>query len=416
MQDSCEYDSISRWHINFQVSAALRILQLINSLDPRQGGTVECVRQIGTSLRGEGHCVEVVVCGDPPDRNWLNSFPLKVHALGPGYGKYAYTPRLKKWLLDHGREYDAWIINGLWHYQGLSASRMAASLGIPYFVYAHGMLDPWSRRATPVKYIKKLLYWIFFERQTARNANAVVFTTPDEAVLARRYFPMWSWRELVVGNGIAEPPPRPQDAAAAFRSNLSIPGERRIVLFLSRIHPKKGIDLLLHAFADSSVLRQDCQLVIAGDGERAHVDEVHALARRLGLDQSVSLPGALYGHSKWQAFYACDVFALPSHQENFGIAVVEAMAAGAPIITTTAVNIHSTVDAYGAGIICRDDKDDVRTALERWHGLDMNALTSMRRNARRCYEEQYRIDVASHKLLSAMQTAIDRNEAAVERS
>ena len=119
----------------------LRILHVINSLDPREGGTVECVRQIGGSLSRAGHAVEVAVCRDLPDADWLGSFPLKSYPLGPGVGKYSYTPRLRRWLREHGLNYDAWIINGLWQYQGLGASRVAKELGIPYFVYPHGMLD-----------------------------------------------------------------------------------------------------------------------------------------------------------------------------------------------------------------------------------------------------------------------------------
>jgi glycosyltransferase involved in cell wall biosynthesis len=331
-------------------------------------------------------------------------------------GKYAYTPKLRKWLRAHGSNFDAWILNGLWQFQGVGASRVARELGIPYFVYPHGMLDPWNRRANPIKYVKKFLYWLLAERAMLEHAKRVLFTSKEESILARRYFPAAKWRDLVVGNGIAEPPTLNEGHEDRFREKHSILAHQGILLFLSRIHPKKGIDVLLRTFASMDRLRTENVLVIAGTGEEAHVQSLKELTSSLGLDESVRWVGPLYEQSKWEAFSAADLFVLPSHQENFGIAVAEALAVGTPVCTTTGVNIYKLIEQYEAGIVCRDNETDLRTALEYWQGLTARQLSDLKSNARRCFEEQFRVAAASNRLLAAITAAIqaDGSQVAVE--
>jgi len=370
---------------------------------------VECVRQLGNSITSKGHTVEIAVCGDHPNDEWLARFPVKAHAFGPGVGKYAYTPRLLEWLRENGPGFDAWIINGLWQFQGLAGSRIARELGIPYFVYAHGMLDPWNRRATPGKYVKKMLYWLLAERATLEKSAGLVFTSQAESVLARSYFPTSNWCGIVVGNGIADPPPVSNDHAREFRAEHSIPADKSVLLFLGRIHSKKGIDILLRAFSSVRPLRERSLLVIAGDGEASYVASLKRMSAELGLTESVRWLGPVYGHDKWRAFSAADLFILPSHQENFGIAVVEALAMGTPVCTTTGVNIHGVLQQYDAGLICNDDQAGVVSALETWQVLGDSQIKTLGTNARRCFEDQFRIDSASNKLLDAITTAVARS-------
>lgn len=392
----------------------LRVLHIIDSLDPRQGGTVECVRQVGAAVAARGHAVEVASCRDVPGDAWLASFPLKVHALGPALGKYAYTPRLRAWLREQGRAFDAWIINGLWQFHGLGASRIAHRLGVPYFVYAHGMLDPWSRRAAPLKYVKKLAYWAAAERWMLDHAAAILFTSQEESVLARGYFPVAGWREQVVGNGIADPPRVARADADGFRAAHGIDAGKQVVLSLGRIHPKKGIDLLLRAFASLPAARERLVLVVTGEGEAGYVESLRQLGGTLGIEANVRWTGGLYGAEKWNAFAASDLFVLPSHQENFGIALVESLAAGVPVCTTTGVNIHPMVTRYGAGFVCRDDAGEVAACLARWIAMGEGEKDAMRAAARRCFEEQFRVEAAAARLLEALHAAI--GTAAVEAS
>jgi glycosyltransferase involved in cell wall biosynthesis len=381
----------------------LRILHVINSLHPSEGGTVECVRQVAGQVTRNGHAVEAVAIADKPDAEWLTRFPIKAHGLGPAFGRYAFSTKLRGWLRRHGRTFDAWIINGLWQYQGFGASRIADELGVPYLIYAHGMLDPWNRRAAPLKYAKKFVYWLAAEKRTLERAKAVIFTSDEEALLANKYFPSCRWRGVVVGNGVAEPPQISKEAISAFRNKWRISDGQKILLFLSRVHPKKGVDILIEAFG--ALGAADFTLIVAGGGDSSYVGALKELAKRHKIDQRVIWTGPLYDAEKWEAFCAADLFVLPSHQENFGIAVAEALACSTPVCTTTGVNIHSYVTKYGAGLVCQDRTADVAAALRRWSSMSEEQKSEHRLNARRCFEREFRISTAVDKLLSVITQA-----------
>ena len=383
----------------------LRILHIIDSLDPRNGGTVESVKQVGSALARAGHGVEVAACADVAGDPWLAGFPLTVHPLGPAMGAYAYSPALRPWLLAHGSRFDAWVVNGLWQYQGLGASRAARRLGVPYFVYPHGMLDPWNRRAHPFRYLKKALYWLLAERSTLAHARCLLFTSEAEAAGARRYLPAPGWRALVVGNGIAPPPAVSAQEVDAFRARHGVAPGERVLLYLGRVHPKKGLDLLLEAFASLDPASRHV-VVIVGEGEPAYVERLKRLAQSRGIAARVRWTGPLYGQPKWAAFAAAELFVLPSHQENFAVAVVEALAAGTPVCTTTAVDIHETIARYQAGIICADDPAALASALVRWQTLTPAEIGAHRPRARQCFAERFEAGAAAARLSAAIEGAI----------
>ena len=387
---------------------ALRILQIIDSLDPRHGGAVESLRQITTSLARSGHDVEVA-CADRPGDAWLGDFPFATHPLGPARGRFAYAAALRPWLAARGAGFDAWVINGLWQYPGLVAARTARRLGIPYFVYPHGMLDAWNRRRQPLKYLKKFAYWLAVERVTLEGAQALLFMSDAEALRARDCFPLARWKALVVGGGVAAPPTIHRDDIEAFRDRHAIAADSRVLLYLGRIHPKKGIDVLLKCAAGPSIDPRFV-LVIAGEGEPGYEARLRELAVSLGLAARVRWVGPLYGARKWAAFGCAELFLLPSHQENFGVALVESLATGTPVCTTTAVGIHAAVTQYDAGLICGDDEASLASALARWQAKAPDEVGACRVRALRCFEEQFEVGSASRRLADAIARAVPNGE------
>jgi len=377
----------------------VRILQIISTLNPSYGGPVEVIKQLGRYFTEHGVTVEVATCGDRADDPWISAFPLHVYPLGPGFGKYTYTSRLRPWLETHGRSYDAWIINGLWQYQSVGAAPVAQRLGIPYFVYAHGMLDPWSRRAHPLKYLKKFAYWLLFEQWVLRRARVVCFTAGEEAELAAAYFPIGSWTPFVVGAGIVAPAEPTQQAVAAFVQRFPELQNKRLWVFLGRIHPKKGLDLLFNAFRELRLETSDIHVIVAGPGDRRYVSSLKTLAANLGISSNVSFTGPLYGEDKWVAFNVSELFILPSHQDNFGIAVAEALAMKVPVCISDKVNIWREIMAADAGLICSDDVPSLVETLNKWNhytGVERKAFS---KRAITCFQKHFRVETAASRLI-----------------
>jgi glycosyltransferase involved in cell wall biosynthesis len=375
----------------------VKILHVIASLDPRCGGPMEGVRQIARAALAWGQQTTVVSL-DAPGQPFLEGNPFAAVALGPGLLPYGYTPRLAPWLREHAREFDAIIVNGIWQYSSFAVWRALHGTGVPYFVFPHGMLDPYFKRAYPFKHLKKLLYWRLGEYRVLRDARAVLFTCEEEMLLARESFRQYRCREQVAGYGTAPPPYEREPALAAYHAAFPELAGRRTLLFLSRIHEKKGCDLLIEAFAAVAGTDPALQLVLAGPVESAYGARLKTLARKLGLEARISWTGMLGGACKWGALYAAQAFALPSHQENFGIAVAEAMACGTPVLISNRVNIWREIDTDGAGLVAPDTLAGTTDMLLRWTALDEARRQAMGQNARTCFETRFDIRAVARRL------------------
>lgn len=374
----------------------LKILHVIRSVDPAGGGPIEGIRRQNDATR---HLAErEVVCLDSPDAPHLSTFPMRVHALGTAFqtgplAHYGYSPALAPWLRSHAPEYDAVIVNGLWNYASFGASLALPQLKTPYFVFPHGMMDPWFRRASPAKHFAKQAFWSVGEGRLLAGARAVLFTSEEEQRAARGVFWGHKYREQVVGYGTAPPPVEAQDQIEAFTRTVPDLGGRPYLLFLSRIHPKKGCDLLIKAFAQIADQAGDLQLVIAGPDEIGSADALRELASSLGIGGRIHWPGMLQGGAKWGAFRGAQAFILPSHQENFGIVVAESLACGLPVLISDKVNIWREISAAGAGLVETDTQAGVSRMLEDWLSIGPLERASMGEKAKTLFDTKF--DVAA---------------------
>lgn len=377
----------------------MKILHVISSVDPKSGGPIEGVRQLHKPIYELGATVDVVCC-DPPDAPWLANCALRnVYALGPSRLGYAYTSKLLPWLRENSSRYDAVIVNGLWQYTSFATWRALRKTKVPYFVFTHGMLDPWFKKNYPLKHLKKWLYWPWAEYRVLRDARAVIFTCEDERILARKSFWLYQVNEAVTCYGTAKPPSNSTELANLFFSaNPSLKG-KRLALFLSRIHEKKGCDLLIDAFAKVADKDSNLQLVIAGPDQNGLVSDLKAQAQKLGISDRITWSGMLQGEMKWGAFYAAEVFVLPSHQENFGIVVAEALACGKPVLISNKVNIWREIEADGAGIVANDTLEGTTSLFDRWLAMGVDDFSTMKSKTVSCFETRFHIDKAAARLL-----------------
>lgn len=357
------------------------MLHLIQSANPADGGPSEVLRQLCLCHAQASTPVEVVTL-DPPGAPWLAHWPVPVHALD-GLGRYGWTRRLPDWLRREHHRFSSAFIHGLWQWTGLGTTQALRETTTPYFVFPHGMLDPWFRAASPLRHLRKAIYWRLFEQRVIRDAAGIIFTAEEERTRGRETFSPWRTRgEVVLPLGVPQPPPSAPDLQERFYERFPKLRGERLLLFLGRLHEKKGCDLLLEAFRR---IAPPLHLVLAGPCASP------TLARQLEAQAQglpVTFTGPLWDTDKQAALAAAEAFILPSHQENFGIAVVEALAAGLPVLISDKVNIWREVTADGAGLAEADTVDGTARLLKRWLEADAPA---MRLAARRCFAARFDI-------------------------
>jgi len=380
----------------------MKLLNVITSVDPNGGGPIESIHQIVPLLSARGHLSEIA-CLDAPSAPWLMDLPLKVHALGPGVTGYRYSRKLAHWLRNNAARFDAVIVHGLWQYGSFATWQALHTSSTPYYVYTHGMLDPWFKRRYPLKHLRKSLYWPWGEYRVLRDAAAVLFTCEEERLLARQSFRHYRVNEIVVSFGAGAPPEEPAKLRAAFFAAYPELAHKRNLLFLGRLHVKKGCDLLVEAFATVARSETSLHLVMAGPDKDGLQPQLQILAERLGIADRISWTGMLTGDLKWGAFYASDVFVLPSHQENFGIAVAESLACGLPVLISDKINIWREIREAGAGLIAEDTLEGAKHLLQEWVTLPEQVRQQMAENAQKCFLSHFEMEQAADSLLRVLE-------------
>lgn len=343
----------------------MTILRVIPTMDPRWGGPCRLLRDSTPSLATRGVNVEIA-CADDPSAEWLHeSFPC--HGKGPGKYGYSYSAAFYDWVYSNMSRFDAVIVDTLWQWHGLAA-RLAVERHVQtrgpktapaLLVMPHGGLNFWYQRdpSRRWKALRNSAYWWAFERKLINMSEAVIFTSPAEAKSSRRTFAGYRpKREFIVNLGISEPPARVDRHVRDFRKMLGDLGcQRDYFLYLNRIHPVKGTDQLIQAYAEAKRMTMNRhklpRLVIAGPGlETAFGSHILGLVKALGLQGDVFFTGMLQGEQKWGAIYGCNAFVLCSHQESFGIAIVESLACDKPVLITDRVSIWREIETGAAAL------------------------------------------------------------------
>lgn len=407
----------------------MKLLHITASMDPKVGGVCQAVRTIVKGLGAYPAVQNTVISFDAVDASFIGENSNYVQALGSGKGPWFYNANYLPWLLQNLPQFDVVILHGLWNYQGFGLIKALNQLKnqhtsfIPkFFVMAHGMLDPYFQKASgrKLKAVRNWFYWKFIEQKVVGQADGLLFTCEAELQLARTNFkPYLPKKELVVGLGVEEPPafsPAMRDAFLKKCSGLN----QAYLLFISRIHPKKGVDLLVDAYLKNYPTQETgrhnvdtvftgIKLVVAGPGlETPYGQKIKALASETEqAETAVYFPEMLTGDAKWGAFYGCEAFILPSHQENFGIAVVEALACGKAVLISNQVNIWTEIAAAKAGIIADDTAAGTEDLLESWQHLSLEEQRQMGKNARLCYEKYFAVAPAAQRFLDAVKSGIE---------
>jgi glycosyltransferase involved in cell wall biosynthesis len=385
-------------------------------MDPKIGGPAQGIRNLDSAMQDLGVIREVVSLDDP-DADFVKGNSFIIHAIGRGRGVWQYLPKLTSWLEENIPRFDVVVVNGLWLYPSFATWQVFKQLkkrrptsGLPkFFVMPHGMLDPYFQKAAERRFkaIRNWLYWKLIECKVVNDADCLLFTCKTELELARTTFtPYHPKKEFNAGYGILAPPAYHPDMSRAFSDACQLPGGDPYWLFLSRIHPKKGVDILVNVyiklFNEATSKNQSIpKLIIAGPGmDTSYGSKVKLLVKNEPeVANHIIFLNMLQGDGKWGAFYGCEVFILPSHQENFGIAVAEALACGKPVLISNQVNIWQEIESGGAGIIGSDDVVGLEQTMHQWLNMTTEQKVQMSNNAKKTYEDKFDIVKVSTRYL-----------------
>lgn len=398
----------------------MKLLHVVDTIDPERGGVSQAVRTMAAQIADLGIYNEVLTL-DEPTKQELGTTYL-VNNIGPSSSRWSYSRMLIPWLLNNLSRFDTIIVHGLWLYLGFAVTRALSKYKkkikaqgqdrqLPaLFIMPHGMLDPYFQlaRRRRVKALRNWLYWKIIESNVVNSSNGLLFTCKQERMLAQQPFkPYRPKKELVVGLGVMNPPTFTYSMIDHFNEICPNVQYGKYILFLGRIDDKKGVDLLLQAY-DKLLLLPNAgevpMLVVAGPGLDSSfgMKLLNFTAERPALKANVRFTGMLTGVHKWAALYGCEAFILPSHQENFGIAVVEALACGKPVLISNQVNINTEILQEKAAIISDDTIAGTFEMLNQWMSTNQIERDKMRDRARICFKRHFEIKATTSNLISAL--------------
>jgi len=400
---------------------SVKILHVIPSLAPCRGGPSKAAIEMVYALRSRGTDAEIITTNDDGTRTldvdlntlvdykgvpvrFFKRFSPPVNALR----EFAYSWSFQRWLKRHIGDYDLIHVHAIFSFCSSYTMHLARINNIPYVVRPLGQLEPWSLQQSPWRK-KYYLKWI--ELENLIGAVCVHFTAQSERQRAEQ-FAQSNHAQLngrVIPLGI-EVPMRIRNVAAKMYKRWDLDRSLPTILYLSRLHPKKGLELLLEALAklDTQIETHAFQLLIAGDGDPSYRESLEQLTQQLGIAEHCYFLGHLQGMEKNLALQGADLFALTSHSENFGIAVLEALSAGTAVLISDGVALSEDIKKNTLGFVCEIELESIVKSLIQALG-DMETTNELGVDARRFVEKHYRWSEIAEQLNKLYMEIASRN-------
>jgi glycosyltransferase involved in cell wall biosynthesis len=359
----------------------VKICHVVPTFDPAHGGPLAVATRLSEAQASLGH--PVTIAGACADQSLIQN------------QRQATNANVEVVGLVHARQFEALMpfdlieLHGIWEPILLKIAWLCRRHNVPYVVCPHGMLDNWSLQQKPFK--KRLALATFHGRMMSRASVVHALNKHEANVIRKRGF---SERIEVIPNGVQIDTEIPEESIESVFPQLL---NKAYVLFLGRLHHKKGLDLLAKAWERVIAEKPEATLVLAGPDEDGSIEEFRARISSAGIDDTVRELGAVYGEAKWVLLKACRCFVLPSRQEGFSVAVLEALACGKPVVITRECHFDD-VDQATAGIVCDLDDKQLASAILRLL-VNQSSARNMGANGKELVYQKYQwADVARRSL------------------
>ena len=355
----------------------MKILHVIPSFSTAMGGPAIALKNLceGLSVLGVSQTIVTLYECD------IEVAGVETHEFKAKGKSYGVSKNLKKWLTEHLREFDLVQIHSIWLYHSYITSHLCQKFKIPYVIRLCGMLDSWSMGQ---KALKKKIYFNLLEKKNIIQAGAIHCTSETEVIDSG--VKAWNSNVHVIANCIEK----------EYFAEENCRSRNKQFLYLGRLHYKKQPDILIRAF--SRFKKQDYKLILAGTGEPDYVDYLHKLAET--CDGRVSFVGEVSGDNKIKLFQESAAFVLPSQQENFGVAVAEAMTFGCIPIISNEVALSGVVEESRVGIVTGIDEESILSGLQKFTELEQGSVENMRRQCMEISRDSFHPENIANKFLN----------------
>jgi glycosyltransferase involved in cell wall biosynthesis len=399
----------------------VRVLHVLAGIAERTGGPAATVRESSRVLSGKGLACTVLTTdlGEAASTAHHTRLTPQVGLVAPDVAlrmyraqpprRLAFSAPLARVVRTAVREHDVVHIHGLFLFPQYAAYRAASRARVPFIVSPCGALDPALRGRSR---LAKALTDFLWQGRMLRNASGIHFKTEEERRLASDL--RLAERQFVVPNGIDWGSFQCLPDGACFRKRYLGGHDGPIILNIGRFSHKKGLDILIRAFAQTNRAHSAALLVLVGPDDEELKPKLKRLAADLCVYDKVVFIGMLHGEELRAALSAATIWALPSRTENFGNAVIEAMAAGVPIVVSPAVNLAPAIEAANAGIVCDRTPEAFSSAIAAL--LQSESRRSSLSDRAREFARAYDWDGVAERLIEMYVAAAGNDRLAHERT
>ncbi len=364
-----------------------KVLRIITSINPKFGGPSKTIIDSSILLTAQGFKVDILT-SDPVYSNFFKSRNIKIINKGPALGNYSFNFGLFFWLLKNKKNYDHFIVHGIWEFNTLIARLLLKN---KYFVFTHGQLDPYFM-SEKLKKFKKQIYWFFVEKQNLLCSKSLLLTSESEKNLLKNTFvDTKGIKKKIVGYGIIKPHYNKIAAEKDFYKKFPKLKGKKFLLYLGRFHEKKGCEILLKALKKLSDEKIKFNILIAGP-DNDYKKKLIELSKNYNLTKQIHWSGMLLKNLKWGAISLSKAMVLASHGENFGVSIVESLSCSKPVLTTNKVNIYKKIIKYKSGYISKDNVNSFFSILKKFHNLNKKQLIKLSKNSLKCFNDNFNLE------------------------
>ena len=362
-----------------------KILRIISSLDPEYGGPPAAIVDSTIALNKIGFKVDIVT-HDNKESQFVKIKNTTIHNLGPSLlGDYNLNFKFTKWLIQNRSKYDLFIVHGLWQFNTLAARLF---LKKKYYVFVHGQLDP-SYKKFFFNKIKKFIYWNLIEKKNLKDSKFILLTNKKEKdLLNDTYVNTKGLKKKVVGYGILEPKYDTSKVKKIFYKKFKSLKDKDFYIYLGRFHNKKGCEIIMNAVKYFSLRKKPINVLMCGSNN-IYKKYLQKISKDLNIEKNIIWSNFLKNDIKLGALLSSKAMLLPSYGENFGVALVEAMACGIPVLTTNKVNIYNYIIENNAGYISSPNNVNFIKIINKFENLKKSNITQLKKNAYRCFKNNF---------------------------